>query len=277
MIDLDNLVKSANELEPLPLSVTRLMKLLGQEDVSIEEIEKIFSLDGVLAAQLLRQANSAFSSSREPIGTISAAVVRLGLSSIMALAVSVSTTKQLSLSIPQYGLEEWDLWRHAQACRLATEAMKKMFKISIPVEAPIAALLHDIGKLVLGRALGPAELAILRQANQDNSINLESENELLEVNHGELGGLIAQHWQLPDTIVRSIIYHHDPENCTGEDNTICHVLCFANWAAKAAVCKMDQQAFTEPVVDSAKILGIDVSKMDQFLDQIISSLENLSH
>ena len=277
MINLDELVKSASKLEPLPLSVTRLMKLLNNENVAIDEIEKIFSLDGVLTAQLLRQANSAFSGSRNQIGTISAAVIRLGFNNVMALAVSVSTEKQLSMSIPEYGMEEWDLWRHSQATRLATEAMKKVFKIAVPPEAPIAALLHDIGKVVLSRFLGPTELSILRQANQHNNIDQESEKEVLDIHHGELGGLIAQHWQLPDIIVRGIIYHHDPYNCTSEDNTICHVVCFANWAAKAAVCKMDQKKFSEVVVKSAKNLGINTGKMDEFLDHIITDLENLSH
>jgi HD-like signal output (HDOD) protein len=31
------------------------------------------------------------------------------------------------------------------------------------------------------------------------------------VHHGELGGLIAQNWQLPERLVTGIIHHHTPD------------------------------------------------------------------
>ena len=39
---------------------------------------------------------------------------------------------------------------------------------------------------------------------------LQAEMEILEVNHAELGGLIARHWGLPDIIALGVQYHHAP-------------------------------------------------------------------
>ena len=44
-----------------------------------------------------------------------------------------------------------------------------------------------------------------------------------------LGGLITQHWQLPERIVRAITHDHDPEY--GRD-VVCGVVCMANVIAK---------------------------------------------
>lgn len=277
MIELDELVKSANTLDPLPQTVTRLMQLLANEDVNVDEIEKVFASDGALTARLLRQANSASSGSRNQIGTISSAIVRLGLGSVMALAVSVSTQKELSTSLPEYGIGEGGMWKHAQAARLAAEAMRRFCKIQIPPEAPTAALLHDIGKIVMARALGP-ELEVLKQAKpDDDAISMELEQEVLEVHHGELGGLIAQNWQLPDMIVHGIIHHHNPDACTGEDNTICHIVCFANWAAHAADLKARQQPYPAPSDTTVAKLGIQTDRIDELLDKVVEAVDNLGY
>ena len=38
------------------------------------------------------------------------------------------------------------------------------------------------------------------------------EAELLGMNHGELGALLLQHWNVPEPIVTALKYHHDPTN-----------------------------------------------------------------
>ena len=104
-------------------------------------------------------------------------------------------------------------------------------KASIPPEAFAAALLHDIGKLVLGRFLDAQTLLLLEQAQAEGHLNpLQAESELLEVNHAELGGLIAQKWELPETIVQGITYHHRPE---AGQAMICDVVCISNELAIA--------------------------------------------
>lgn len=270
MIDLDKLVQGANQLDPLPNAVLRLMDLMQKPDVAITEIEEAFAADGALTAQLLRQANSASSGASSQIGTVEAAVVRLGLDSVLALAVAASTQKHLNSSAKQYGLDEGDLWRHGQYARLAIDGMRRILRKKTPPEAQTAALLHDIGKIVMARYLKPDILAYLHSADQgDPNISLSAEREILNVHHGELGGLIAQHWKLPDIIVRSIIYHHTPEECTEIDNTICHMTCLANWVANAAACVKKEHAISEPFPESAKILDISREQADQLIAHVL--------
>ena len=274
MINIDDLINSATKLEPLPEAVAKLILVLGKDDVSMKEIDDIFSCDGPLTARLLRQANSASSGSHKQIGTISAAMIRLGIGGILALAISASTQKQLSSSLPQYKIDSGGLWRHAQAARMAVDAMRKYSKIDIIPEAQTAALLHDIGKIVMAEYLEPEVLAILQCATEESSIiGMEAEKEVLEVHHGELGGLIAQHWDLPECIVRGIQYHHDPEACTDAHIDICHIVCTANWIAKAVESKIRKQQYTEDTPFSAEYLGISEDDLEKIIDAVTEKLD----
>jgi HD-like signal output (HDOD) protein len=92
-----------------------------------------------------------------------------------------------------------------------------------------AALLHDIGKLVLGKFLSADLRAWLESAvTEGKQPAYCAEREILALHHGEVGGLIAQHWGLPDSLVRGVTYHHTPAE--GGD-AICHVTYLANLAA----------------------------------------------
>lgn len=276
MIDIDQLIDGAGKLEPLPQTVTRLVALLAKEEVTVTEIEDVFSMDGPLTARLLRQANSASSSSRATIGTVSAAVVRLGFGSVLALAVAASTQKQLAAAVPQYGMSDGALWKHSQAARLAVDALRQYAKLKVPVEAQTAALLHDIGKIVMARHLKENIMAVLRRAvGEGMSLNLDAEREVLEVHHGELGGLIAQHWGLPEIIARGIIYHHDPENCTHADNRICHIVCLANWVAKKAEQKAGGDPYEKPLPQSVETLGLTESQIEQVVEAVAANFASL--
>lgn len=277
MIDLQPLIASANQLKPLPETITRLVELLADEEVRIDDIEDVFSYDAALSARLLRQANSAAAGSNQKIGTISAAVIRLGLGNVLALAIAASTQDDLDGPIPEYGLGESDLWEHSQGARLAVDGLRKYGKVTVPPEAPTAALLHDVGKIVLARHLDPEILDLLRRASGDAAkISMAAEKEILQVHHGELGGLIAQHWQLPDVIVRGIIYHHDPDRCT-ETNHICHIVGLANWLSKVASAKLRGQTCDGGPPSSFAHLKLDQARVDQVVDYIVEGLQGLGY
>ena len=104
---------------------------------------------------------------------------------------------------------------------------------------------------------------------------MDAEREVLTVHHGELGGLIAQHWNLPDIIVRGIMYHHDPEHCTETDNRICHLLCAADWIAHASYHWGNQLAFDTPAPPSISVLGVKPSVMEKLMQYVVEGTRNL--
>jgi HD-like signal output (HDOD) protein len=241
MIDLTQLIEQANELAPLPASTVRLAGLIGNPDCHLDDVTELIVFDQALTLKLLRAANSAASASLVRVANVREAVTRMGTAQVLALAVAAGAKRFLQTRLPEYDLDEGVLWRHSVAAAVAAETMQACGSVESPPETFTAALLHDVGKLVMARFLSPEILGFIRRAREvDHLGQLETESLLLGANHAELGGLIAQHWNLPPRVVQGIIYHHNPGE--GQD-VICDLTYLANQLAKRIEAGLDGRYF----------------------------------
>ncbi len=255
LIDLNGLIAKSRDLEPLPASASRLAAVVARKEVDTQEVVSVVSLDQALTARLLRVANSVLSASVTPIKTVAQAVVRVGHATVLAIAVAGGVRRRMREPLPEYGMTEDGLWRHSVAAALATDEIKRRSAVPMPAEAFTAALLHDVGKLVLARYLDPEMLALLARGQGEGGLTrLQAEAELLGVQHAELGGLIAQHWGLPEGIVCGIAHHHAPEL---GGSAVCDVVCVANEVAKAVrLAPVPQAIHPEDPAASLERLGM---------------------
>ncbi len=263
MIDLEELIKKANELEPLPASTVRLAQMVSSPDCHIEDVAELIGFDQALTVRLLRAVNSAVDGGRTEVTTARDAVLRLGTARVLTLAVAASAKPLLQAGVPAYGLSDGALWRHSVAAAVAAEIAPSFCLMPIPPETFTAALLHDIGKLVMGRFISPEILGYIQRAEEVEHLGrLEAESLLLNVHHGELGGLIAQHWNLPARVIQAITHHHHPE--AGMD-IVCDVTYIANRVAKSIEAGLDGERFdftVDPGV--AERLGLLTNSFDDF-------------
>ncbi len=218
VIDHKDLLSSAEGLGALPTTVTRLASIVSNPNHDIREIVEVVSFDQALTATLLRRANSAALGARMQIKTVRDAAMWMGSGSLLSLALATNVSRRLSKPIPAYGLAEGQLWKQSVAASLAAEVIRARATVDVPAEAPTAALLHDFGKVVLAQHFGPRVLNMLAQAAAaDNLGLLAAETKVFGINHADIGGLVAQAWKLPHTIVDAIIHHHHtgPHQSTG--------------------------------------------------------------
>ena len=177
----------------------------------------------MLTARLLRCATCSYAS-RRTIGTAKEAVIRVGAGRVLSLVVGSSAQPVMEAAIPGYELSAGELWRHSLAAALVAELAKNFCPGAWSPLAFTAALLHDIGKLVLGRFLNAALADMCRRAVDEGGLeHFEAESEILRVHHGEVGGIIAQHWQLPQGIVEGVMHHHEPENVEDSNAVVAHL------------------------------------------------------
>lgn len=231
MVNLDELILKAHELSPLPASVVKLASLAVAPDTDLDEIANVIAYDQALTMRLLRAANSAASGSSRAVTQAREAMFRLGLARVLALCIASNVNSFMKHDCSAYGLGEGELWRHSIATATVAETLPEFARQEIPAETFTAALLHDVGKLVMGRYLSHEDLDFIQRARTDGGLDrLAAESQVLLVHHGELGGIVAQHWNLPDRIVKGIIYHHQP--AAGLDAT-CDAVYLANLVSKA--------------------------------------------
>ncbi len=267
VVDLNELIRKAQDLEPLPMSATRLAALVADPRSNADQLIDVIRLDQSLTARVLRWANSASSAARGPITNVRDAVVRMGRGAILELAIGTRASKLLSSAVPEYGLNEQGLWRHSVATALVAESLAPHVRVDIPPEAFAAALLHDVGKLVLARFLEPETLEFLRRAQEDAHLDpLAAEIELLEVHHGELGGLVVRNWGLPESIAIGISYHHNPDEGR---STICDVVCVADEIAKTIeAAKVPREPYPRDHSAAYQRLGLAPEKVSVIHEQV---------
>ena len=279
VLEHDQLILQAQDLEPLPATASRLAKLVADPNAEMKEIVETISLDQALTVKVLRVANSAASGATSEISTVDRAVIRLGTGAVLSMAVAAGVRTRMLGAVEAYDLEEGRLWEHSVAAALAAESMIGLPKQPVPPETFTAALLHDVGKLVLGRFLDQDIQEFLRRSRLEGGrAGAEAETEVLNVNHAELGGLIAQHWKLPRSICLGIQYHHEPAEC-GDDEGFGHVpwiVHLANLVAKKLGKGSDdvipEDADFEPAREA---LGLDDAKFAKLLDRTEQRLEEI--
>jgi HD-like signal output (HDOD) protein len=230
VINSERLLESARSLPPLPMSAIRLAGLVSDPHVDVLDIVETISLDQSLTAAVLRQANSAASGSRTRIGTVRDAVVRLGMNMVLSIALSGHLSKQMMKAVPEYGLGAGELWKHSVLASISTDLVRGRSSVRVPTEAATAALIHDIGKLVLCRYMSPHVLELIAQAGlAEGDDDFEAEVKVLEVHHGDVGALVAEHWRLPESIVNAVKYHHTPSE---RPEPICYAVALGNMLAE---------------------------------------------
>jgi putative nucleotidyltransferase with HDIG domain len=238
-------------MKPLPASAVRLAGLVGADDSNLDDICEVIAYDQALTLSLLRAANSAAFAGTNSITQVHEAVFRLGGARVLALAVGASANRLLRHAVPSYGLSEGELWKHSVAAAVVAESLFEFATVSLPPETFTAALLHDIGKLVIGRFMDETDLELIHRAQTEGGLDpLAAERQILGVHHGELGGLVAQHWKLPNRIVKGIIYHHTPAE--GLD-PICDATYIANLIAKCVETSAPPPELESRALESAGV------------------------
>lgn len=169
----------------------------------MSEIEAIVSEDPVMAAHLMRIANSALVASRRESRSVASAILQLGFerTKLHIWGLSAKTlfaTPMLSR-----------VWNHsiltAQIVRHLAEASNAVS----PDEACLTGLVHDIGQLVL-TGLGRAYQSGFAQLRAQGLQPVDVEQQLCGSSHAEIGADLLASWSFPADIVEAVRQHHTP-------------------------------------------------------------------
>ena len=231
MITMHQIMEHATSLKPLPQTACKLAALVAYERTTIDQIVAVFELDAVLTAEVLRYANSIASASRSRVDTLKGAVVRMGAARILERIIAGQLYGEMKNPVDAYGLLSNELWRHSVAAAVAAESLGAFTGMQISGIAFTAALLHDIGKLLIGKVIGEQELQlILKTAEEDKARTFESiEQCRIGFTHAQIGAQLCDRWNLPEKITAAVRDHH---RLSGQDDPVTDCVRLSNMTAK---------------------------------------------
>ena len=221
-----NILAKVKSFPSMPGAAEKLLKLLDNPDTTAVQIEQILRYDPGLTANLLKLTNSVYFGLPCKVGSVSQAVVLLGWKKLLQLVMASCVNAIMSKPIPGYGLSAGELWRHSIAVSVAAEDLAKEIEISAPENIFTAALLHDVGKLVLGGFVKEDLEKIEIEASSGISFEV-AEHMVLGTNHAEIGAKILKNWSFPSELVNAVRWHHDPDSA-GKTDTLIDIVHVAN-------------------------------------------------
>ena len=205
-------VVARKNLPTIPTVLAKILQLVDSENSNGKELITIIERDQALTGKMLRLANSAFFGQSRRVATIPRAVVLLGFSTVRNLALGVKVWDALGSGIARNRLEE--LWLHAVAVAAATKAVVARTRAGDPDEAFTAALLHDVGRLVIAMRFRDEYWKAVGGAAEIEAI-ASKEAASFGIDHAEVGGWILEAWALPPPIVEAVRLHHSDEARSG--------------------------------------------------------------
>ena len=218
MNDLTDIVGQIDQLEPVPPVAGQIMALAEDPDSSLSEIAELILNDPAITANLLKTCNSAYFGLNRKVDSVRDAIGYVGLDHIVQLVMLNSVAKNFKKQPRGYGLGEGELWRHAVTSAHVAKILTGKFGRSRHKHLIFtAALLKDIGKLILGRfvAFSFEEINILVNS-KGYSFN-DAEKEVIGMNHEELGAMVGQKWHFSDKLIYIIRHHHLSNESARED------------------------------------------------------------
>ncbi|MCU0538840.1 MAG: HDOD domain-containing protein, partial [Desulfobacterales bacterium] len=171
-------------------------------------------------------ANSAYFGIPTQVGSVRQAVMLLGAKRLTHMVIAACASTLMDRPVPGYDLPPGELWRHSLAVSVAAQGLVRELRLGAGEEIFTAALLHDVGKIVLGRFLQDEYEQIQKALDQGLGF-LAAESVVLGTTHAEIGARVLAQWALPESMIRTVRFHHSPEEA-GAPDTMLDVVHVAN-------------------------------------------------
>jgi len=227
---IEEAIQRIGELPTLPTVLGKILNTAADPDASALDLGEHITTDQSLSATLLKLVNSAYFGFHRQVTSVTQAIVILGFLEVRNLALTATAFRTLDSGATDY--DRVQLWRHSLASAMAAENLTK--RLGERTEGAFeSGLLHDIGKVVLDMLYPEIFVQAARRAHAEARTIADVLTELVGIDHAEVGGLLAEHWDLPPAVVNAIRFHLRPHDAP-EPARLVHMTAAANALTYAA-------------------------------------------
>ncbi|MCL2458786.1 MAG: HDOD domain-containing protein [Desulfobulbus sp.] len=243
-----------------PVSM-RLQQELLKKDPCLHAIEKLVCADQSLSSQLLKIANSSVYRGLIDSTTVRSALIRLGISEVFRIVLTNVSRKSFSDHDRQIDAIMKKLWQHSMGCAFAAGMLSNSLDFGVfQQEAFFAGLLHDIGKLLILKAVADKKKTS-KVFNVSDPMLLEA----MDLLHAEQGYRLLRRIQIPETLALVARDHHLEEFAA--DNYVLVLVRIANHICHrrgiGLRCDPDLDLLALP---EAVHLGLSLTELDNVQD-----------
>ena len=202
---IQKVIEDSRDLYSLPQTLVEVLRVVKDENSSAGDMANVLKKDPPLTAKLLRIVNSPYYGVGRQIGSVSQAVVTLGIRQVTALALSTSVYAMTDNW--QSVMNRTRFWRHALEVAIASRTIAEKAGYKRIEEIFVAGLLHDLGLLIMENSFPDEFRTVWKQMHKHESL-IELEEATWGTNHARVGQFLLEQWRLPDDICQAVGHHH---------------------------------------------------------------------
>jgi HD-like signal output (HDOD) protein len=206
-------VNAISHIATLPEITLKIIELVENPRSTAQDLNKLISNDPALVARILKVVNSAFYGLPGQIGSINRAIVLLGLNAVKNIVIAASLAKLFRGGRVSPHFSAKDLWSHSIAVGVMSKMIVQKLNNTLPDEAFLAGLIHDIGILVELQAFREPLVEIAERASNATETSgkyIELEVSVIGVDHQQLGAGLTSKWKFPRSFQYVTGHHHNP-------------------------------------------------------------------
>jgi putative nucleotidyltransferase with HDIG domain len=224
---LDKIRAFVDKMPSLSTTVSKVLEICSRTDTSPNDLNKVISLDPVLTGQVLKLINSAYYSLINKVTSLTRAIIMLGLNTVKNLALSTAIIRSVGQAKKSKALPIKEFWAHSIGVGVMAKllAAERGIPLTEREEYFVAGLLHDLGKI----PFGDEYIEVLSLAVKTQEPLAQMEQRLMEIDHEEVGQMIATKWKLNAIITDAICHHHDPLLAAPENQELVATVALADF------------------------------------------------
>jgi putative nucleotidyltransferase with HDIG domain len=244
--------ESASRLPALAESRSRFLHASDRETASPGELAQAIESDVALTIAVMRAAGGTSPNGRT--GGVHQAIEDLSAPGVRKVVDSIDTYDPLNS--PSVRAQRYERFRrHAVATRHAADQIGELARLPERDELAVAALVHDVGRLVLSEMYGQFDKLDDRKMAPEARVRCERRE--LGIDHALVGAVLARRWGFPRGVVVAVERHHAPR-ATGHAAAIRLADLIVHHAHGEA-------APADAIVDAASRLGLERKQLGSLL------------
>jgi HD-like signal output (HDOD) protein len=215
---LREVVGRIDKLPSVPQVYLDLIAALDRPETTMPVIASIIERDPAMSAKVLQLVNSSYFGLARRLGSIGDAAGYLGSDLLRSLALSANVFARLTAApVPGFSIEALQD-RAVLGGKLARALLAGDKKRAD--DAFAAALVRDLGSMVLALGLPATYAPIIAEHNRTGEPLAEVESRALGVTHAEVGAYLLGVWGLPASIVEAVAHCQAPSRVTHDDRDV---------------------------------------------------------
>lgn len=193
------------ELPPVSMVLQRTLVVLSDPRSNLDDIARLIRAETVLAAQVVRLANSAIFALPTPVGSIEEAIQRLGFSEVHSLVCALGSRQLFLHTLTHAGFTAEQLWEHSLAVAVAAETIARLARADRSI-AYLAGILHPVGIFAIDR-LARARGIAPRPPEQPI---LTWEHTHFGTDNAAVAARMLHHWKFPEHLAAIVAGRYYP-------------------------------------------------------------------